>query len=176
MALRPIKSYPCDGCGRSMEKVCESWTTDGRQYCSRRCLDTLEFKDASRKSSRAYIGLAFIIALLMFAFATSPKARAQDSGHHLYHADYYSKWHQPGTHASCCNGEETKDGHTTGDCAPTRAEVRQGHWWAKLQGLSEWVQIPDDRIIKERNPTPEQAHLCYLYGQVLCFVPPSTDM
>jgi hypothetical protein len=71
---------------------------------------------------------------------------------------------------------DTKDGQTTGDCAPTRAEVRQGHWWAKLQGLSEWVQIPDERIIKERNPTPEQGHLCYLYGRVLCFVPPSTGM
>lgn len=164
MALRHVKSYLRDGSGRRMDQGI------------RPSVDVDRSKEASRESSRAYIGLAFIVALLMLAFAFTPKARAQDNGHHLYHADYYSKWHQPGTHASCCNGKETKDGQTTGDCAPTRAEVRQGHWWAKLQGLPEWVQIPDERIIKEHNPTPEQAHLCYLYGQVLCFVPPSTDM
>ena len=65
------------------------------------------------------------------AFATHPKARAQDNGHHLHHADHYSKWKQPGTAASCCNGRETKDGQTTGDCDPTTAEVRPGSWWAK---------------------------------------------
>jgi hypothetical protein len=26
------------------------------------------------------------------------------------------------------------------------------------------AQKPDERIIKERNSTPEQAHLCYLFG------------
>jgi len=36
------------------------------------------------------------------------------------------------------------------------------------------AQIPDERIIMERNSTPEQAHLCYLFDKVLCFVPPST--
>jgi hypothetical protein len=113
---------------------------------------------------------------LTFAFVATPRARAQNNGPHLHHADYYSKWRQPGSAASCCNGKETKDGQTTGDCAPTTAEVRHGNWWAKLHDSSEWVQIPDERIISERNPTPEQAHLCYLYGKVLCFVPPSTGM
>ncbi len=36
------------------------------------------------------------------------------------------------------------------------------------------AQIPDERNIRERNSTPEQAHLRYLFGEVLCFVPPST--
>jgi hypothetical protein len=175
MALRHIKGYLCDGGGRSTKQIGEVWTIGSRAYCSRRRLDVDRPEAASLKSpSWAYLGLAFIIALLMFVFATTPKARAQDSGHHLYHADHYSKWLQPDSAASCCNGRETKDGQTTGDCAPTRAEVRHGNWWAKLPDSSEWVQIPDERIIRERNPTPEQAHLCYLYGKVLCFVPPST--
>jgi hypothetical protein len=175
MALRHIKSYLCDGCGRSTEQICEIWTLGSKEYCSRHCLDADRLKAASRESSsRAYIGCVFIVALLTFAFAATPRARAQDNDHHLYHADYYSKWHQPGSAASCCNGRETKDGTIMGDCAPTKAEVRQGSWWAKLQDSSEWVQIPDERIIRERNPTPEQAHLCYLYGKVLCFVPPNT--
>jgi pimeloyl-ACP methyl ester carboxylesterase len=57
---------------------------------------------------------------------------------------------------------------------PDRVRCLISSWWAKLQDSSEWVQIPDERIIRERNPTPEQAHLCYLYGRVLCFVPPNT--
>ena len=136
MALRHIKSYLCDGCGRSTEQIGEVWTIGSKEYCSRRCLDADRPKAASPTSpSRAYVGFAFIIALLMFVFATTPRARAQDNGHHLHHADHYSKWLQPGGATSCCNGRETKDGQTTGDCAPTRAEVRHGNWWAKLHEL-----------------------------------------
>ena len=92
MALRHIKSYLCDGCGRSTEQIGEVWTTGSKVYCSRRCLDAGWPKAASLQSpSRAYIGFAFIIALLMFAFATTPKARAQDNGHHLHHTNHYSK-------------------------------------------------------------------------------------
>jgi hypothetical protein len=57
--------------------------------------------------SSAYIGIAAILAVFIVAFATAPKARAQDNGHRLHHADHYSKWKQPGTNASCCNGKET---------------------------------------------------------------------
>ena len=60
--------------------------------------------------SAAYIGTAATLALFILGFASTPKTRVQDNGHHLYHADYYSKWKQPGTGASCCNGKETKDG------------------------------------------------------------------
>src|ERR1700754_2278046 len=74
--------------------------------------------------SSIYIGIAAILAAFIVVFATAPKARAQDNGHHLHHVDHYSKWKQPGTNASCCNGKETKDGQSTGDCYPTTAEVR----------------------------------------------------
>jgi hypothetical protein len=126
----------------------------------------------TRIESPAYIGIAAILAAFILAFATAPKARAQDNGHDLHHADHYSKWKQPGTDASCCNGKETKDGQTTGDCYPTTAEVRAGSWWAKTDD-GRWVIVPDDRILRERNPDVERAHLCFNYGRVLCFVPPS---
>ena len=95
MTMRHI-SYLCDGCGRSLDHVREVWMIGGKQYCLR-CVDADRFNEASRNSSRAYIGFAFIIALLMMAFAVASKARAQDNGHHLYHADYYSQWHQLGS-------------------------------------------------------------------------------
>ena len=123
--------------------------------------------------SVAYIGTASVLAVLMLSFACTPKARAQDEGHHPYHADYYSKWKQPGTDASCCNGKETKSGHVSGDCYPTTAEVRDGHWWAKTDD-GRWVAVPYDRILRERNPDIERAHLCFNGGRVLCFVPPNT--
>jgi hypothetical protein len=128
---------------------------------------------SSNIRSVAYIGTAVILAVLMLGYASTPKARAQDNGHHLYHADYYSKWKQPGTDASCCNGKETNDGYVTGDCYPTTAEVRDGHWWAKTDD-GRWVVVPYDRILRERNPDIERAHLCFNYGRVLCFVPPNT--
>ena len=34
--------------------------------------------------------------------------------------------------------------------------------------------VPYDRILRERNPDIERAHLCFSYGRVLCFVPPNT--
>src|SRR4051812_6540476 len=88
--------------------------------------------------SIACIGTAGILAVFMLGFASTPKARAQDNGRHLYHADYYPKWKQPGTDASCCNGKETEDGNVTGNWYPTTAEGRDGHWWAKTDD-GQWV-------------------------------------
>jgi hypothetical protein len=139
MASRHIKL--CDGCGRSMAQICEVWTLGRKEYCSRRCLDADRLMaESGKQPSRAYIAFAFIVALLTFAFVATPRARAQDN-RHIHHAHYYSKWHQAGSDASPCNGKETKDGQTKGNCAPTRAEVRHGNWWAKLHDSSEWVQI-----------------------------------
>src|SRR5262249_42010782 len=123
--------------------------------------------------SAAYIGIATILAVFILVFATAPRARAQDNGHHLHHADHYSKWRQPGSAASSCNGRETKDGQPTRAAYQTSAEVRAGSWWAKTDD-GRWVIVPDDRIIREHNPDIERAHLCFNYGRVLCFVPPST--
>lgn len=101
--------------------------------------------------------------LVAFLFADGLAGPAEAEGHGTYHASDYQHWKQPGTNASCCNDH---------DCGPVRAEVRRGQWFALREG--EWIAIPPDRIIREINPNPEQGHLCYTYGRVLCFVPPHT--
>ena len=109
-----------------------------------RSLPVATAHQSSNIRSVAYIGTAAILAVFMLGFALAPKARAQDNGHQLYHAEYYSKWKQPGTEASWCNGRETRGGHITGDCYPTTAEFRGGHWWAKTDD-GQWVVVPYDR-------------------------------
>ena len=101
MASRQIKL--CDGCGRSMGQICEVWTLGRKEYCSRSCLDADRLKaESGKQPSRAYVAVAFIIALLMFAFVATPRNRAQDNGH-LHRADYCSKWRQAGSGAFTSN-------------------------------------------------------------------------
>ena len=87
--------------------------------------------------------------------------------------DHYKHWLQPGTNISCCDEKKTVDGKTTGDCYPTQARLVRGSWVA-LRDDGVCVDIPDDLILRERNPGSEDAHLCFNYGRVLCFVPPDT--
>lgn len=100
---------------------------------------------------------------------------------------------QPGGKTGCCSATEySVEGHkhVRGDCEPTRAELRAGDWYARLrqedidEGWPEWVRIPDEKIIRERNPSTEEGHLCWQRSVknqaknpeagVLCFVPPDT--
>lgn len=124
-----------------------------------------------RLSLAAMLALA-VLALAIAALAQSPPAAPHH--HHDFHRDFYRHWKQPGTHVSCCDARVTKDGQEIGDCEPTRAEIRAGAWWAWLRQESRWVPVPDARIIRERSPNVTDAHLCWNYGQVLCFVPPAT--
>jgi hypothetical protein len=126
--------------------------------------------------------MAFIVSVIVFGF--TPKTKAEESGHRLYHESHYRHWKQPGTNISCCSDH---------DCAPVKAELRQGQWFALREnernadpdemsqyqwGLklrqSEWIAVPDAKIIRERNPTVEGGHLCYSSGKVICFLPPNT--
>jgi hypothetical protein len=115
------------------------------------------------------------------AAAIAPKA--EELGHHHFHDSHYRHWKQPGTSISCCSDQ---------DCAPVRAELRQGRWFALRRSgwaddidemgagaspvlqPSEWVAVPDKTILRVRNPTVESGHLCYSKGKVVCFVPPNT--
>jgi len=120
---------------------------------------------------------AAIFAVVLFALAITAAgaALAQTAPHHHeFHRDFYRHWMQPGTGVSCCDARVTRDGQEVGDCEPTRAEIRAGAWWAWLRQESRWIEIPDARIIRERSPNVTDAHICWNYGQVLCFVPPAT--
>lgn len=96
--------------------------------------------------------------------------------HHELHADFYQHWQRPDVGGSCCNARPARSGDAEeGDCAPTTAELRGSHWFAWLAPESRWVEIPDDVILRETNPSPENAHLCFAYERVLCFLPPWPD-
>lgn len=126
---------------------------------------------------RSFLALT-VIVIVVSAIAVIGAARAQD--HHApFHEEFYRKWKQPGSDASCCNARKTVHGHEVGDCEPAPAEIRNGDWyaWNRLQGR--WIRIPDGRILRERNPTRGgvDGHLCWTEAAgVLCFVPPDTAM
>jgi hypothetical protein len=116
---------------------------------------------------------AILPCLALWLSGTAAFAQTNHS-HHEYHADHYRHWQRPDAGGSCCNARTTKNGYEEGDCEPTKAEIRNGIWFAWLREQNRWVQIPDIRIINERNPSPEDAHLCWAYDSVLCFLPPHT--
>jgi len=130
-------------------------------------------------STRACLGLT----ATFFAITGAVAPEAEEPGHQLYHDSHYRHWKQPGTDISCCSDQ---------DCAPVRAELRHGQWFALRRSQwsdlidemghgespvllpSEWIAVPDEKIIRVPNPTIESGHLCYSKGKVVCFVPPDT--
>lgn len=114
-----------------------------------------------------------VVAVILAVWAFGAPLRAQDH-HHPLHKDFYQKWMRPGTNISCCQARVEKDGVETGDCEPTDAKIIDGNWWAYLRQENRYIQIPDAKIIRERNPNVTDAHLCWSYGMVHCFVPPDT--
>jgi hypothetical protein len=145
---------------------------------------------------RYYLVLALIAFILLVtgnAFAQSAPepqmleemGRLRQEGHAEHH-DVYKDWKMPQSTISCCQERRVENGEVQGDCYPTDAELRpagkdnpgiKGNvWWAKRFD-GRWIEIPESRIIHEKNPddTGSRAHLCqgdestYVY----CFVPPT---
>jgi hypothetical protein len=57
--------------------------------------------------------------------------------------------------------------------AKTQTTSESGRWRAKTED-KRWIVIADDdRILRERNPGVERAHLCFNYDRVRCLVPPN---
>jgi hypothetical protein len=131
--------------------------------------------------------LAFaVIAGYLIAQAFGQDTRSEhDAGHMKYHPAY-STWAVPGgAPGSCCNMRRREaDGSMTGDCYPTeyRPVLKDGrfdHWQALLDDYDGggWVDVPNERIIHEKNPDPSgvSGHLCYGHAlqMVYCGVPPA---
>jgi len=109
------------------------------------------------------------VALLLFA------APALAQQHSPFHNDFYRYWKQPGSSLSCCDARIENGGIEVGDCEPTQAVMHAGRWVAWLRQEGRWIEIPDSRIIRERNPNVVEAHLCWSPASgVICFVPPDT--
>jgi hypothetical protein len=118
------------------------------------------------------------IAAVLTALATSALAQSDNhgNGHAQFHRDFYQHWREPGdANASCCNARIEADGRETGDCEPTKARLRDGHWEAWVRQIGRWQKIPDEKIIKQPNPNIFDAHLCWTPRRgTICFVPPDT--
>jgi len=125
---------------------------------------------------RGFIGLVISLLLIL---GTPLRAENAATPHHPLHQDFYMKWMQPNSSMGCCNARvKTPDGGEVGDCEPVPAEIKNGSWRAWFPKETRWIDIPDDRIIRERNPEQggPNGHLCYneYTKKVLCFVPPDT--
>jgi hypothetical protein len=155
-----------------------------RQYLQRAELRAAQYAIAgSRFHSRWYIAVAGMIAVLMIAFASTSRARAQDQAehdqtehHHSFHKDFYSKWKEPGNpDASCCNARIEQDGKETGDCEPAKAEVRNGSWYVWIKQVKQWEMVYDTQIVRYPNPNIFDAHVCWTQSRgIICFKPPDT--
>lgn len=87
------------------------------------------------------------------------------------HEQFYQTWKMPDhPQYSCCSLE---------DCYPT--EARPGvatQWQAKRREDGLWVDIPDEKVERKRQPPDGRAHVCMAsptrvpYVAVYCFAPP----
>lgn len=119
-----------------------------------------------------------VVILLLFG-GGAKVAFGQTEGHMRWH-NYYQSWKQPGTQTSCCNARQIGPNgeDLSGDCEPTRYEIRDGGWVAWLRQENRWIVVPDNKLIRERNPSGEEGHLCAVKQMggwvILCAVPPDT--
>jgi hypothetical protein len=126
------------------------------------------------------IGMCSVLSVLVLlsgardAWAQSDEFH--NGHHHELHHDYYRHWQRPDVGGSCCNARPAEKGiDEEGDCEPTTAEWRGGRWFAWLDAEKRWVEIPNNVILQEINPSPDKAHLCFGFERVLCFLPPYSD-
>jgi hypothetical protein len=141
--------------------------------------------------------LLFAMAVVLALGGLCSLAWAQEHDRHSELHDFYKHWKQPGGAknwnggpASCCNAREVDwddasgwPRRVMGDCYATEFRLKPGgSWVAKLDRLDrqrldkEWVDVPDIKIIRERNPdfTGRDGHLCTgTAGEILCAVPPT---
>lgn len=170
-------------CAYCYEAVKSEYHHDGAVYCSRSCrelgIDKLR-RALMKKEGVFYSPWYLVVGVLLLAFmlvlATSPRKGWAQQHHHQYHQDFYQHWKVPGKpNESCCNARIEKDGHETGDCEPTKAEIRNGDWWAWVRQKNEWVRIPDEKIVRYPNPNIFEAHHCWTPQKgTICFKPPDT--
>lgn len=128
--------------------------------------------------------IALIVGLAHVQKVYGQELQMRDPAPHEHYHDFYKDWMQPAPNEnlSCCNAnvytDETKMVHISGDCEPTDAKLVNGKWFARLPKYlgGEFIEVPDEKIIRQINPDPNRGHLCYAYGNVLCFVPPFGGM
>ena len=123
-----------------------------------------------------YTQCAMLLVLVFIAILLATGARSQEHTHdHQQKHDALHEWYQTLMRpdmptVSCCSER---------DCAATRAEMRNGRWWAMR--ADKWIEIPLSKIITPDLTGVEsfdtQAHICFYpwitdTDEILCFVPP----
>lgn len=128
----------------------------------------------------ATLAAVLAVAMVVFTFAGGHRAWAQDGHHHRYHG-VYEHWKQPiESKAGCCNARFNEQGEEVGDCEATSFELRKTadglQWYAFVPMIQRTILVPENKIIKEKNPDPtgRSGHICYsVVNGVLCAVPPT---
>lgn len=104
------------------------------------------------------LGLA---ALLVLIAPRSHGAPPEGSDGRL--SEFFLSLKQPGSQVSCCS---------ISDCRFIDAARISAQGWEAKVG-DDWIPIPPERIIRDRQNIDGRAVLCYLGGRVLCFLEPT---
>lgn len=111
--------------------------------------------------------LAVATGLFTAALVVASAAKAVDK------SDWFQSLKQPRSGKSCCD---------IADCTRTRAEWRQGTWFAEI--LGKWREVPADTIVQKPPSLDGDAYVCTGYSltmtlsrqyeapYIYCFVPP----
>ncbi len=125
------------------------------------------------------------IALIFLAMTASARARETYPGQFAQVDPAVSQWFRdqqvPGRHYSCCSmADGTKaDEELRGDKIWTRFSYLRWANGAPFETLSEWMEVPDDVIIRDGKPNPMGGPVVWYYteglqGEVVkirCFKP-----
>ena len=117
--------------------------------------------------------LAFFICVILMWIVLIVQAHSEEmTGHRPQdmeiHRQFYQDWMQPDhPWASCCHEK---------DCQPAASKFEDGHWWAKWEEMTTWVQIPDAKVERNRESPDGRSHMCGRHYEwdtgftVFCFV------
>lgn len=112
------------------------------------------------------IALGIVLVLSATAGLAQSASPLGQGDHHPHHRDFYRHWMQPGVTpaVSCCNARMTVQGVEVGDCEPTAALLISGRWYARLPHAGPFIEVPESKVLRERNPTQDgtDAHLWVL--------------
>jgi hypothetical protein len=112
----------------------------------------------SRIPFASFAGALLVGAAL--AWARPPEGVPIDPTLH----DWYESLREPGTAYPCCS---------IADCRPTDYRMGGSGYEAWLD--EQWIQVPDDRVLKNQPNPVGRAVVCRspVNGSILCFVPAS---
>ena len=116
--------------------------------------------------------LVITVFLTMGLIAVFGSANGQHPPEHAQlHDEFYYQLIRPDVPnarpGSCCGGA---------DCYPVQAEFRSGNWWALRREDKTWIEVPNERVIRNEISPDGRAHLCATLNFTYCFIPPPSGV